>query len=777
MKFSILHISDLHRDLTNELGNAPLLESLVRDIEQRYAKNDLPILEPLLCIVSGAHRNRTNRGLLILRIFCLLAFFCMPSAAREQEKPAQPLKQDEACLACHGQSGMKSEKGKDISIPAEKHAASVHGILGCTNCHTTIKDFPHPTKIPKVQCASCHADQATDAARSVHSALGETACSSCHGNVHEIASAARVQPAKCAGCHVGEVKKFAESIHGRAAKAGDPDAPTCTSCHGPVHAIQASSEPTSAVAKKNQPAACARCHTDAGFLSRHKIPVLHPVEQYLQSVHGRAVLRGKDAATCADCHGSHGILPAWETPSRVSHWNVVGTCAQCHKEIARQFSESVHGAALKSGARDAPDCTNCHGEHLILDPQNPASALNATNISAQTCARCHADTRLTARYGLSANRVPSYADSYHGLALREGSLTAANCASCHGVHDILPSSDSRSRVNVVNLAKTCGQCHTGVNEKFAIGPVHVQTSTGPAHPVVQWIRRIYWVLIPLTLGFMVFHNLLDLMAKMRRHQWRRDSGQQVERMNLWFRIAHWGVMLSFPTLVSTGFALKYPDSWWAAPFLLWGKHDAFRGRLHRTAAVVLIAATLYHFVHLAVNRRDRALLWAMLPKVKDATDLIHVLFYNLGLRKNPPQFEKFNYAEKLEYWAFLWGTAIMGVSGFLLWFNSFALRHFPKWTTDAATAVHWYEAILATFSILLWHFYMVIFDPLIYPMDLAWLNGKVSADHYRHTRREYFCSLERAGLAGSLTDQESVSTGEESFKSQSKSLPPGKDQQ
>ena len=215
-------------------------------------------------------------------------------------------------------------------------------------------------------------------------------------------------------------------------------------------------------------------------------------------------------------------------------------------------------------------------------------------------------------------------------------------------------------------------------------------------------------------------------------------------MNLQFRIAHWGVMISFPTLVFTGFALKYPDSWWAAPFLLWGKHDAFRGQLHRTAAVVLIAATVYHVIHLAVNRRDRALLLAMLPKFKDVTDLLDVVFYNLGTRKEEPQFAKFNYAEKLEYWAFLWGTVVMALSGFLLWFNNFALRHFPKWITDAATAVHWYEALLATFSILLWHFYIVIFDPLVYPMDLAWLTGKVPSDHYRHSRPAYLRALEQA---------------------------------
>jgi cytochrome b subunit of formate dehydrogenase len=99
---------------------------------------------------------------------------------------------------------------------------------------------------------------------------------------------------------------------------------------------------------------------------------------------------------------------------------------------------------------------------------------------------------------------------------------------------------------------------------------------------------------------------------------------------------------------------------------------------------------------------------------------------NLGLTKQEPQFAKFNYTEKMEYWTFLWGTTVMALSGFLLWFNNFTLRRFPKWITDAATAVHWYEALLATFSILIWHFHLVIFDPMVYPMDTAWLDGNNS---------------------------------------------------
>ncbi len=662
---------------------------------------------------------------------------------------------DEECLACHGQAGMKSGGGKDISIDPAKHAASAHGVLGCKDCHTSIKEFPHPSKIAKVQCATCHADEAKSFPASAHSILGESACASCHGSVHELTTAEKLIPGKCTDCHADEVKALASSIHGQAAKNRDPDAPNCQSCHGPVHAVKASTEADSTVARKNLADTCAKCHSDAGFLSRHKIPVEHPVASYKLSVHGRAVALGKDAAVCSSCHGSHDIYPATDERSKVNHWKVPETCGQCHKEIARQFNESVHGEAVKAGVRDAPVCIDCHGEHLITDPSNPASPLSAENISAQTCGRCHGDPRLALRYDLPADRLPSYASSYHGLALTEGKVTAANCASCHGVHAILRSSDPRSTVNAANLRKTCGQCHKGVAEaKFTIGPIHVQMNRGPNHPVVTWIRWTYWLLIPLTLGFMVVHNLLDFLAKLIRRQPRHESGGQVSRMNLNFRIAHAGVILSFPTLVFTGFALKYPEAWWARPLLLWEGHFAFRGLVHRTAAIVLIASTVYHVIHLTfINRQDGArFLKAMFPDLRDVTDLLQVFSYNLGLTKTEPKFAKFNYAEKVEYWAFMWGTVVMTVSGFLLWFNNFTLRYFPKWVSDAATAVHYYEALLATFSILLWHFYMVIFDPLVYPMDTAWINGKVPADHYRHSRPEYLRALERAHLVEHPTE-------------------------
>ncbi len=687
-------------------------------------------------------RMQHARGFGVLSITVLI-FLLVPARAAS-EKPPNP---DDACLACHGQPGMQSSTGKNIYIDPAKHAAGAHGILSCTDCHTDIKEYPHPAKIAKVQCSNCHSDEASAMAGSVHSVLGDNSCETCHGNVHDLKPATHLAPGKCAECHSQEVKDFEGSIHGQAQKRGDPDAPNCFSCHGPVHGILASDDPASLVSKQKQPDTCASCHSNPAFLSRHNIPLAHPVEFYKESVHARAIAAGNlKAAVCSDCHSSHSILPSRDARSTINHWNVAATCGKCHNEIEKTYLASVHGQAMLASVRDAPVCTDCHGEHLILSPNNAASPVSAGQVSTVTCGRCHGDTALARRYNLPADRVPSYADSYHGLAMREGSQTVANCASCHGVHNIFASSDPRSTVNPANLAKTCGHCHQGAGQTFAIGRVHVQINNGPSGPVVRWIRWTYWILIPLTLGFMLLHNFLDFGRKLRRRRQLHAGSREIVRMNLPFRIAHWGITLSFPVLVVTGFALRYPDQFWAKPVLLWESHFAFRGTVHRIAAVVLIASTLYHVVQLIISKRDRAAFRAMLPRISDSSEVVGVFLYNLGLSKQPPTFGRFNYAEKMEYWAFAWGMLVMGVSGFLLWFTNFTLRYFPKWVTDAATAVHFYEAILATLAILVWHMYMVVFDPDVYPMETAWITGNASLDHYAATRPEYVKEeMEQAG--------------------------------
>lgn len=586
------------------------------------------------------------------------------------------------CFDCH--------EAKDVQ------PMGVHADLDCKDCHAAIRELPHPEKLPAVDCSACHPDV---------------------------------------------VQEYSASAHAAAAGRGAKDAASCRSCHGAAHAIVSVSDPASPVAKRNQAETCGSCHANPEFLARHAIPFAHPVEAYRLSVHGRAVAAGNEkAAICSDCHRSHAIVPGSDPRSPISPAKVADTCGTCHPQVHDTYVKSVHGQARAQGVRDAPTCTDCHGEHAILAPSEPNSLVNPARVSVVTCGRCHGDERLAARYNLPVDKVPTFADSYHGLALRSGSQTVANCASCHGVHDILPSRDPRSTVNPANLAHTCGTCHPGAGQRFAIGRVHAMPDSQGENVVVRYIRWTYLFLIPITIGLMLLHNGLDFVAKLVRGASVPHGGGQVPRMNLHFRVAHWLVVASFPILVLTGFALKYPGAWWAEPFVALEGRMAFRGAVHRAAGVVLLLSMLYHCVHLALVPRDRVILRQMLPRLRDLRDAWGAVLHNLG-RGPRPRFGMFSYAEKAEYLAFVWGTLVMAVSGGILWFNNWSLRNLPKWVSDAATALHWYEAILATAAIAVWHFYMVIFDPDVYPMDRAWITGKASAAHLKATRPEYFEAL------------------------------------
>src|SRR5271165_272726 len=197
--------------------------------------------------MSLGRAERHGRDLVLCGLLIAVVCVFAPTRSPAKARKAAPSKQDEACLACHGTAGMKSDKGKSIYVDPAKHAASAHAILGCSDCHTAIKDFPHPAKIAKVQCATCHADEVKAYAGSVHAILGDAACATCHGSVHELTAAAALLPGKCSECHADEVKSLAESIHGQAAKRSDPDSPNCESCHGSIHEVKAASEPDSTV--------------------------------------------------------------------------------------------------------------------------------------------------------------------------------------------------------------------------------------------------------------------------------------------------------------------------------------------------------------------------------------------------------------------------------------------------------------------------------------------------------------------------------------------------
>ena len=495
---------------------------------------------------------------------------------------------------------------------------------------------------------------------------------------------------------------------------------TCASCHSDVTLKHP--DDNVAVLAPN----CARCHEKQS-------------QSYGASVHGQALLGGeKEAPTCSDCHDGHSILPPM-SPASPLHWShLAQTCGSCHDQAAKDVEDSVHGKAIAAGHRDAPTCTDCHSEHKIV----ALKSSSPLKISADVCSNCHASERLNTKYNLPADRVKTFFESYHGLAAQYGSTLAANCASCHGVHKILPSSDPRSTINTNNLVVTCGKCHPGATENFAQSKVHIDLATatsgaGVGDKVNWWVRRIYLVLIVGTIGFMLAHNLLLLGKKVAARY--RAAELSIVRMNLSQRMQHLTLAVSFIVLAVTGFALKFPDSWIGK---MMGSNEMFRRWTHRIAGVVLLVVGAYHVVYVLRNKEGRKLVNDLLPGWKDLKDLGAAARYLLGLSSEKAKIGRFGYAEKMEYWAVIWGTIIMGVTGLAIWFKMDVTRFLPRWAVDVALTIHYYEAILACLAIVVWHFYHVIFDPDVYPLNWACWSGKVSKHWHEE---EHPLEIEEAG--------------------------------
>jgi formate dehydrogenase gamma subunit len=661
------------------------------------------------------------------------------------------------CLMCHSQPDLaRSQPGRGGSLRVDPAvlAASPHASLACTACHTGATGMPHPERLPAVRCQTCHADQAAKVAVSAHGggtggraaaaptgrpAPGRTpataSCTSCHGT-HAIRKAADAGSQACATCHGDAVRAYQASVHGTARTRGDLEAAGCRDCHGPAHAVRPHGDPSAPTSHDLQAETCARCHADRELTTRRRITIPEAYTLYKESVHSRS--NDPAAATCSDCHRSHDLRRANDPAASIYKANVPETCGRCHATEARDYRESVHGTALARGVTRTPVCTDCHGEHKIRGPRDAGSPVAAASVTA-TCSHCHEATGIRETYGLPAGRLSTYQDSFHGLAARGGSPAVANCASCHGYHRILPSSDPRSAVAAANLSQTCGKCHPGAGERFAAGAVHV-AMVSPDRPLLRWVRLAYLWLIALTIGGMALHNGMDFVAKMRRRlgehlgtiaRHAASAGRSSLRMTLGERIQHLALAVSFFTLVYTGFALKFPEGW---PFAWLARLEggyALRSTIHRLAAIVMIVTALVHVAYLA-GRRGRAMLADMRPRLRDLRDALGNLLYLAGLRPAPPPFERFSYIEKAEYWALVWGTAVMTVTGLVLWFENQALQWLNKWVLDLATIVHYYEAWLAFLAIMVWHVYQTVLNPDVYPMNWTWITGKITDEQLRH---------------------------------------------
>lgn len=700
-----------------------------------------------------------------------LASVAATSSARAAEKTAAKPNSDESCLDCHNDTTLTMDKGGHelkLFVDPATLPKSAHRSLSCVDCHEGFdgESSPHKKPITTVDCASCH-DQVAQTHR-FHPRLAQsplptgkdTDCISCHGKHdttpvedHAFVFDRSRQTQSCGSCHERARDQFLASAHGSVFKSTDKTTPSCLTCHQKLEP-GSSHEKKSLASKMAETSVCESCHVKDQAVTGQALRGPHFVGSFDQSVHGLALGRGEaKAANCVDCHGAHEMNRAFVARSRMNKLQQPETCGRCHQKIAGEFKESVHAVALTKGNVDSPACTDCHGEHEILGHKNPISPTHARNVAQEVCATCHASVRLSQKYGLASHAFQTFADSYHGLAMRGGGVEVVNCASCHSSHEIKSHLDPSSTVHKANLVQTCGQCHPGANTRFTMGSVHVSAEAadgkGGSNPVLHLVATLYVILIGAVVGGMATHNGLDLFKKVRR-KLAIQRGDLIEhpvahrlyvRMTAHERLQHASLVLSFSVLVVTGFMLRYPEAWWVVAIRNFSQHAfEWRSLAHRIAGVVMLAAGAWHISYLAFTRPGRALFRDLLPRKRDLTDPWKVLRYNLGLSRHKPEFPRFSYIEKAEYWALVWGTLLMGVTGAVLWFENTSMGLFTKLGYDISRTVHFYEAVLATLAIIVWHFYFVIFNPDIYPMNLAWLTGKMSE---REMYDEHPLELER----------------------------------
>jgi predicted CXXCH cytochrome family protein len=209
---------------------------------------------------------------------------------------------------------------------------------------------------------------------------------------------------------------------------------------------------------------CFDCHSDPGIRTERKTggDALYVDKNSLQgSVHERL--------ECVTCHTD--INPE-DLPHPPDLKKV--QCGTCHDDALVDFAASVHGQALYRKAPYAPDCSDCHGTHQVLDPKNPKSATYKMRIP-YLCGGCHREGAPVARmYEISEHNIlENYSESIHGEGLfKKGLIVTATCNNCHGSHLILPHTDPRSSISPRNIAQTCMQCHARIED------VHVQIIKG-----------------------------------------------------------------------------------------------------------------------------------------------------------------------------------------------------------------------------------------------------------------------------------------------------------
>lgn len=605
-------------------------------------------------------------------------------------------------------------------------AANLPNAEQCLQCHGS-PELPEPLYIEEAAFK-----------QSVH---GRLACVSCHKGAtaphDELPALREVQT--CSVCHRQAVEEYQGSIHGRSREDGRMEAATCSNCHGNPHRILSKTNPQSPAYHLNLPRTCARCHADPELARKYNIPSENIYQLYMDSIHGRAVTQSGllVAANCSSCHGFHDIRSSKDPASRVHRSNVPETCGRCHAGVLNVYRESIHGRRFMAGLFSSPVCIDCHSAHEIRPVETVVWKLDII----KECGTCHSESLRTFR------------DTYHGKVTSLGFTRVARCSDCHGYHGVQPAQDSRSTVHPDNLVNTCQKCHAMATANFVKYDPHADPDNKDRNPVLYYAARFMKLLLVGVFAFFGLHTLLwgvrglvDRMSGETAHSDPKGAASYYFRFTLVQRLLHGFLMLSFIGVAVTGLPLLYSQSDWA----IWFSHTlggfGVMGFFHRVFAVLLTALFVFHvgqILYGVVVRKDWGLLWgpsSLVPQPKDLVDLYRnfLWFFGLGPR---PRFDRYTYWEKFDYFAVFWGMPVIGITGYVLWFDEYFARFLPGWWFNVALLIHGEEALLAVGFIFTIHYFNTHLRPEKFPMDRVIFTGRVSESELRAERPDEYRRL------------------------------------
>jgi len=667
-----------------------------------------------------------------------------PASSINRAKVAQ------TCMQCHA----RIEEVHIKVIEGRLWEEEPHKVPSCVECHQ-----PHKIRRRTVttqeassqSCLQCHNDPELSVERngeliSLHidsetyalSSHAQTACAQCHTEVspdHRARACATItKPVDCGICHAARVEEHDLSRHGVLAAQGDPDAPTCESCHEDAHAIKDHRLPTSPVYSRNIPELCGSCHEGGASAAVRLGDERDIVGSYLESTHGRGLVGSGlvVSASCIDCHTAHSALPQDDPRSTVNQGKILDTCGTCHKGIEEQFKASIHFPANVVTNEELPTCESCHSSHEITRIDAQGFRFMMMN----QCGHCHEEYAET------------FFDTYHGKVTHLGSEGAAKCYDCHGTHSIHPADNPESALSKVNVVETCGQCHPRAHLKFSGYLSHATHHDKDKYPYLFYAFWGMTFLLVGTLTFFLIHTMLWLFRLWRtREVWLplKENGHKEERFYIRFtskqRIMHFIMMLSFFSLALSGMALKFSFMGWAHMVTrVLGGYSSM-GNLHRFAGVALLTLFAYHLWDLVKIKRASGETWfkfifgsnSLMFNLTDITQFWQSVKWFLG-RGERPHYGRFTYWEKFDYFAVFWGNFIIGSTGLMLWFPEFFTRFLPGWSVNVATIVHSDEALLAVGFIFTIHFFNTHFRPDKFPMDPVIFTGRVPLDELKHDK-------------------------------------------